>query len=182
MADCFAHHLNEVDAEIMSSARNSLHRPGISVVKPALMAAELGAHAMHDPTEGGLSTGLYELSSASGCVLSLEEDTVLWFEPGVALCRALGADPWGVLASGTLLAGFDEQTAPAAIETLGGSGFPARRIGVSAAGEGVLLSSGAALPRFERDEISRLLETSWPPRFAGSRSARLNSHGSTSIR
>ena len=47
-----------------------------------------------------------ELAEASGVRLRIDSERVLWFEPGRAVCRSLGADPWGTLASGTLLAAF----------------------------------------------------------------------------
>src|SRR5262249_34990755 len=54
-----------VDAAVFAAARNALTEPGISVVDAALAATELGATAMHDPTEGGLAAGLCELAVAS---------------------------------------------------------------------------------------------------------------------
>ena len=39
--------------------------PGISLVEAALAAVELGAKALHDPTEGGLSGGLFEMAAAA---------------------------------------------------------------------------------------------------------------------
>ena len=43
-----------------------LTSPGISVVEDARLAlAAGGVHAMHDPTEGGVATGLLEMATAS---------------------------------------------------------------------------------------------------------------------
>ncbi|MHC4455110.1 MAG: AIR synthase related protein, partial [Planctomycetota bacterium] len=43
--------------------QNYLHDPGISVVKEAIIANQAAdIHAMHDPTEGGLASGLLELA------------------------------------------------------------------------------------------------------------------------
>jgi hydrogenase maturation factor len=126
-------------------------------VEPALLAAELGASALHDPTEGGLATGLAELASASGVRIRVREDEVLWFEPGRAVCRALGADPWGTLASGTLLAALAAGRAAAACEQLARRGTPARVIGRAEEGAGVVREDGRPLPVFERDEVARVL-------------------------
>lgn len=38
----------------------------ISVVEDALTANEIGVHAMHDPTEGGVANGLHEMADAAG--------------------------------------------------------------------------------------------------------------------
>jgi hydrogenase maturation factor len=151
--------LGALDASVREAAATALERPGISVVTPALRAAELGATALHDPTEGGLACGLYELAEASGVRIALNDDAVLWFEPGVAVCEALGADPWGTLASGALLAAFPEERAESACAALSETA-PARIIGRAEAGSSVVRGDGSALPHFDRDEVARVLEAS----------------------
>ena len=50
---------------LLARARGYLGR--LSVVPEALLAVELApVHAMHDPTEGGLATALWELADAAG--------------------------------------------------------------------------------------------------------------------
>jgi hydrogenase expression/formation protein HypE len=149
--------LAAVDVPTLARARAALREPGISVVEAALVAAELGATALHDPTEGGLAAGLAELAGASGVALRIDAERVLWFEPGRAVCRALGADPWGALASGALLAGFPPGRAAAACEALAKRGIPAHVIGHAEPGSGVALCDGAPLPEFARDEVARVL-------------------------
>ncbi len=87
----------------------------------------LGAIALHDPTEGGLAAGLHELAHASGVRIRIDRKAVLWFEPGVAVCRALGADPWATLASGTLLAAFPAELAEPPFRLSPGKETPYRR-------------------------------------------------------
>jgi hydrogenase maturation factor len=146
-----------VPADLLERARVALDDPGISIVQPALLLAAAGARALHDPTEGGLSAGLHELAEASGVRLELREAAVLWFEPGTALCEAVGADPWGTLASGTLLAAVPPNLVDQALATLDARGHPAAVIGQALEGSGVRLSTGRELPRFDRDELSRIL-------------------------
>ncbi len=146
-----------VEPRLRERARAALDDPGVSVVDPALAAARLGACALHDPTEGGLATGLEELAGASGLALVVDPAAVDWFEPGRALCRAAGADPWGALASGSLLAGFAADAAEPACRGLAGAGFTARVIGRAVAGRGVRTEDGSPLARFERDEVARVL-------------------------
>jgi hydrogenase expression/formation protein HypE len=131
--------------------------PGISVVEAALLAVDLGATALHDPTEGGLAAGLADIADASGVRLEVEEEAVLWFEPGRAVCRALGADPWGTLASGTLLAVFEADACDEAVAVLCAQGHRARAIGRAVEGRGVFGLGGRPIPRTERDEVARLL-------------------------
>ena len=148
--------LGTVAARTLDAARAALETPGISVVEPALASARAGASALHDPTEGGLSAGLYELADTSGVAIAIDRRRIAWFEPGVALCGAAGVDPWGTLASGALLAGFAADRIEGALRALGRAGHAAAVIGRAGSGKGVAFADGAPLPRFERDELSRL--------------------------
>lgn len=140
----------------LEAARSALDSPGILVVEAALAAARVGATALHDPTEGGLSAGLHEMADASGVAIAIEPDRILWFEPGMALCAAAGLDPWGTLASGTLLAGFAPERVDAAVHDLAGAGHRVSVIGRAESGCGVTLVGGGSLARFDRDELNRL--------------------------
>lgn len=157
LASDAADKLRGLPAELLARARYALHEPGISVVTPALEAAELGASAMHDPTEGGLSAALHEMAEASSLRLRVEPEAVLWFEPGRALCEALGLDPWGLLASGTLLVAFPPEAAAEAQRALAAAGHAVAAIARAEPGAGVVFSDGRPLRRYERDETVRAL-------------------------
>lgn len=148
--------LGAVGRAPLAAARQALRHPGISVVEPALAAARLGTTAMHDPTEGGLAAGLHELAHASGTRLRVEREAVLWFEPGLTVCRTLGADPWATLASGALLATFPAPAVDGALRRLAGEGHEAAVIGHVEAGSGVSDERGRAIAWPERDEAARL--------------------------
>lgn len=149
--------LGGLDAALVEAARSALVDPGISLVDAALLATDLGVRALHDPTEGGLAMGLHELALAAGVAIRVDREAVLWFEPGVAVCRELGCDPWSTLASGTLLAAFPEGTAEAAAEAFRVAGHAAAAVGVAEPGAGVADAEGVPLPRRERDEVARIL-------------------------
>lgn len=149
--------LAPLDAAVVEAAARAVDEPGISVVEPAILAAELGATSLHDPTEGGLAAGLHEMARASRLGIRLDRAAVLWFEPGLAVCGALGADPWGTLASGTLLAGFPPEQAERAVGALASAGFRAAAIGLAVEGEGVTDEAGDPFPWPERDEVARVL-------------------------
>ena len=146
-----------VAAATLAEAAGALTEPGISVVEAALRATVLGASAMHDPTEGGLSAGLYEMAETASLGLIVAADAVLWYEPGRILAEALGIDPWGLLASGALLAAFPSGTAEAALETLAAEGFSCAPIARVVAGGGVRFKAGGDVPRFSRDEMIRVV-------------------------
>ena len=51
----------------LEKAREYLYRPGISVVQEARIACSVAeVHSMHDPTEGGVVTGLREIAHGFG--------------------------------------------------------------------------------------------------------------------
>lgn len=149
--------LGMLPPDLLRRARQAIREPGIAVVEPALLATDLGAHALHDPTEGGLSAGLHELAEAAGLALLIDPEAVLWFAPGWSVCAALGADPWGVLASGTLLAAFPEERIEDAQAALAAEGHASARLGRAEVGAGVRMTDGSRLPRYEQDEVSRIL-------------------------
>lgn len=67
----------------------------------------------------------------------MDRRAVLWFEPGVQVCQALGADPWATLASGALLAAFPAPRAEPALQAFAARDQPAAIIGTAEAGSGV---------------------------------------------
>lgn len=152
--------LGAVDPALRAAAGRALDTPGISVVESALAAADLGATSLHDPTEGGLAGGLHELASASGVRLLVDRAAALWFGPGIAICEALGADPWATLASGALLAAFPAPRVDGALAELRGQGWVATELATAVAGDGVWGLDGRALPCPARDEVARILERS----------------------
>jgi hydrogenase expression/formation protein HypE len=155
-----------VPPSLLEEARAALDRPGVSVVEPALHATELGATSLHDPTEGGLAGGLHEVARAEGHGIEVDRDAVLWFPPGVAVCTALGADPWCTLASGTLLATFPPSAVEHALRGLERAGHQAAVIGRVVENGGVTDRHGTPIPWPDRDEVARLLSEEEPAKDA----------------
>jgi hydrogenase expression/formation protein HypE len=148
---------DRLDRGDLEAATAALDDPGISVVGAALRAGELGATAMHDPTEGGLAAGLHELADASRVALHLDGASIAWFAPGLAVCSALDCDPWATLASGCLLATFPRDAVDGAVTALRDAGHRAVVVGRVEEGRGVALD-GDDLPWPERDELARRLD------------------------
>jgi hydrogenase expression/formation protein HypE len=90
-----------VDAETIESAVGFFD--DVSVMPDAAVFGPV-AHAMHDPTEGGVLNGLVELACASGVHIDLGEDAVPIRPETRTLCAAMDVDPLCVLGSGALLA------------------------------------------------------------------------------
>ena len=149
-----------IDPDAIERAAGFLFDPGISVLKDARIVAESGeVHAMHDPTEGGLSGGLYELAAASGVGFDIEATSIPILSECRRFCEALGLAPLGLIASGSLLAAVAPQSADAVIAALSSEGIDARVIGVAndSTGEIALHTEGSTseFPRFPRDELAR---------------------------
>jgi hydrogenase maturation factor len=139
-----------------------LRTPGLGVL-PAARAALRATlvHAMHDPTEGGVATALWELAEASRVSLRIEPRRIPVLSETQRLCDHFGLDPLGVIASGALLLLVDPADAEAVIRACEGEGIPCTRIGLAeepgSKGCGVYEAvSGQPLPRFAQDELTRV--------------------------
>ena len=146
----------------VAAAAALLDDPGISVVRAAQAAAQAGVTAMHDPTEGGLATGLAELAAAANAGLEVDADAVRVLPETRAVCRALALDPLGLLASGSLLAAAAPDRADAVLRALEAEGINAAVIGrVTDASAGLRFRSADGvrdLPAFPRDELARYMD------------------------
>ncbi len=153
---------NTLTPEQLTRAAQFLYTPGISVVRDARIAVTAGrVHAMHDPTEGGVATGLWELTGAAGLGALVDEDRLPIYPETRGICEAQGLDPLGVLASGSLLIAVHPDDAPELVQRLDAAGVNATVIGTVRDAPGVVLHNREGerpLPKFERDEIARLFD------------------------
>lgn len=137
-------------------------RPGISIVRAALLAARYGARAMHDPTEGGVAMGIYELAAASRVGIEIDLDMIPVWPATSVLCRHFGLQPLGLIASGALLAAASPARLPAMLRAFARARIPACVIGSVRRGRGVRAVCGGRRVPFhwsERDELARLSGT-----------------------
>lgn len=149
--------------EFLDRCRNLLFEPGISVRRAARVATQtVSVHAMHDPTEGGLVTGLWELAQAARVDLEIQEDAIPVLPEGRQLCEVFGLDPLASIASGALLITVGQEQAPSLLEAYRSEGIRCARIGTVMAGEGRVHLQSAGTSRElvppERDEIARLFD------------------------
>jgi len=152
------------DAAFLDRCAGYLTDPGISVVADARLATGAGhVHAMHDPTEGGVATGLMEIALASDVGLEVLEDGLHTSPESSKLCAEYGLDPFGVISSGALLIGCAVADEPAILQALHGAGIDAHRIAeVRGPDFGLQMRRRdhtlVPLPRYEVDEITRLFQ------------------------
>ncbi len=153
---------NIIDTKILENAKTYLEYPGISVVAQALAAAGTGlVHAMHDPTEGGLATGIHELAQASGLGAIVEKSEIPLSPEGEKICEALGLDPLGVITSGALLLAVPAEGEEIVRKALFSTGAMGACIGKLCPPEsGVMIQGDAGvypLRRYDSDEIAKVL-------------------------
>lgn len=162
----------EVLGEILSQAelkqaQNFLHDPGICIFRDAQIAVQAGkVTAMHDPTEGGLATALWELAEASGHLLYIDPKAVVVPPIAARICQFLEVDPLAAIASGALLLTVPPGEVAAICSALEEEGIPCAEIGEVQAGSGSpavwcrTFAGEELLSRPERDEIARLQSSS----------------------
>ena len=133
--------------------------PGTSVQRAARIAAALEAHAMHDPTEGGVGAAIHERAYAAGLHVTVHLDQIAVLDITRAICRMLSIDPLGLTSSGALLIAIGPARAARLLSALKRADIHASAIGKFATGSGVkaLIEGRAArLPWFKRDELLRV--------------------------
>jgi hydrogenase maturation factor len=147
-------------AHFLDECARFLYDPGISIVRDAQIAIEAGGiTSMHDPTEGGLLTALWELAEASGCALevTLYDSPEPWLPQGKTLCQFFGLDPAAAIASGALLLTVVPERVAALLEAYRQEQLPVFQIGrVIQGNTAVYDRARGLLPRPARDEIARL--------------------------
>lgn len=140
--------------------KNFIYNPGISVLKEALLAKNVGINAMHDLTEGGLATGLYELAFSSKKGMLIYYDKIKFFDECLLLCKKYNINPLGLIASGALLITASPSSTEKLIKIYNKHKIPYSIIGkIMPKKYGIKLMKNGKLnnlPEFKRDEITKI--------------------------
>jgi hydrogenase expression/formation protein HypE len=150
--------------EEIQIASKYLYDPGISVVKDARVAQQVGKiSAMHDPTEGGVAGALWELAEACGHTLVIDPHAILIPPISMKICEAFRINPLETIASGALLLTCPPNHAPSICDALQDEGIDCAEIGIVKDGSAQvwqeISGSRTLLQRPERDEIARVIES-----------------------
>ena len=144
--------------ELVENAKRFLQK--ISVVKEALIAAEIGVHAMHDPTEGGIANGFHEMADAAGLGFRVYYEEILIAEETRKLCEHFKLDPLALISSGSLLTAAPPEKAEKVVEAIRRKGIEAAIVGEFLEDNNikVIVKDGKEVPlkRPETDEIWKL--------------------------
>lgn len=147
--------------EFVDRAADYLKNPGLSIVPEAMAALKFNVTAMHDPTEGGVAMGVWELAEASGKSVELWSDQVKVRRETEMLCAKYKLDPLGLLGSGALLATFAPKDAARYVAHLEMRDMDVAVIGKIIPGKGrsrsVSKGLSTELSFSERDEVLKVL-------------------------
>ena len=117
---------------------------------------------MHDPTEGGLSSALWELAQASGCQLYVDLEAVPIPPLSARICQVFKLDPLATIASGALLFTTPASDVQQICHALSTSGIVCHEIGQVEAGDATVWSKSPSgrsqLDYPDRDELARVFE------------------------
>ncbi len=142
--------------------QNFLYDPGLSVVKDALLANQEDVHAMHDPTEGGISAGLYEIALASQVGMLIEREKITILEESRILCEEFNLDPLRTITSGSLLIVASKKSARKITSILNAYKIRTFLIGeIKEKNFGVKISTGEIIEKMKisaKDEITKIFE------------------------
>jgi hydrogenase maturation factor len=149
----------------------------ITVIEPALAAAEAGARAMHDIAEGGTALALKEFSEASRLGIEFDYDLIPWSSEGLSVTEEFDADPLSTSSFGSLLIAVRQDHVERVLDALGKQGRPAREVGYFLENTGVVVKKADKRTRLEmREDIygrftPKLQQSTGPTRGDGSRSS-----------
>jgi hydrogenase maturation factor len=153
---------SKIGEKVLEDGKKMLGR--ISVVPEAMKALEVGGvDSLHDPTEGGVINGLWEMAEAANVGLIINEKKIPISYETREICQALDIDPLKLLGSGALLIGVKPETAHRMIKELTAMGIKSSIIGkVTYLEEGRVLikKDGRIIPitAVEQDELYRIID------------------------
>ncbi|MHA2392859.1 MAG: AIR synthase family protein [Promethearchaeota archaeon] len=153
-----------VDFEFIEKCKKYLFNPGISIYKEATIATNnFKIKSLHDPTEGGIATGIAEMTIASntGVIIDREKIDSSILPEALKLSKIFNINPMGTISSGSLLIAVNDEFFVELIDLLRKNNINAENIGYfvnKEKGLNIKESDGALNPLFysETDEITKI--------------------------
>jgi hydrogenase maturation factor len=148
--------------EFVKSCQNALFHPGIGIRPYAELAQNTATvHAMHDPTEGGVTTAIHEMARAAHAGVIIDQTKIPLLTEGKLACEFFDLDPLGCISSGSLLLAVPYKSIDPILKACDKKNIPAADIGKFVEKEqGLVLVNGrqkSRLPVFHQDEIVKIL-------------------------
>ncbi len=153
---------HELGYDFIKRCQDYLFDPGICVLKEALLANNnFKIKSCHDPTEGGIYTGVAEMTIASNTGVIIEENKINILREPKVLSEIFNINPYNTISSGSLLIAVNQEDSPGLIDLLRNNKIDAEQIGIfmsKAKGLVVKKEDGKTdqLIYSETDEITKL--------------------------
>lgn len=118
------------DDDFINKCKNYLYNPGISVYNEALLANQhFPVKSMHDPTEGGLATGIAEMAIASNNGVIIEREKIKILPEPLELSQIFKLNPLNTISSGSLLIALESELSSKLVALLKNNNIDAEIIG-----------------------------------------------------
>lgn len=131
-------------------------RRRISVVREAIEAFSSNyADAMHDPTEGGLLGGVYEMGYASNFGFVLDGNAIPVHPITRRVCSIFDTDPIKLVASGSLIIAVQKKNVSNLIKRMSRTGIRSTKIGEFQKGRRILMRGK------EEEEVNEVTDELW---------------------
>ncbi len=142
---------DKISPEMLKEAK--MLASNLSVVKDGMIAAECGATAMHDVTEGGILRAVWEVAECSNAGVEVYADDIPVLDCTKEICKLAGINYMRLISSGSMLITVDD--GKALVERLKAEGINAAVIGkVTEKGKYVTINGvRKELVQQEKDEI-----------------------------
>ena len=129
-----------IDQELITRAKGFIEMVGV-LKESAAVKGNAGVTAMHDPTDGGILNGTFELSRASGVGIELFTDKVPIANETKVICDFFDVNPLSIYGSGSLLLAVNNESVEEVLNKLVASKIKVSIIGKVIEGEGLYVSS-----------------------------------------
>ena len=119
-----------LSSDELKQAQNLIFNPGISVFNDAQIAIKAGEiHAMHDPTEGGIRTAIWEMAWSTQKSILVNTYQIPIHPLAQKICGILNIDPLGSISSGSLLLAVRKEDGDRVCTALNNAGITCNIIG-----------------------------------------------------
>jgi len=148
--------IDELGTEAVNRAKGFIH--DISVVRDGIEAADFGANAMHDVTEGGILGAVWEMCEASGNGADIYVDKIPVDTVTKQICDFYSIDPLKLISSGSML--ISAPDGEGMVKHLKNSGIQATIIGrLNNTGKKMMISGDKAviIPPPAPDELYKVV-------------------------
>ena len=152
------------DEDFIKACKDYLFNPGIGVFKDALLANnKFPIKSMHDPTEGGLATGVAEIAIASKTGIIIDEKHINILPEPLELSKIFNLNPLNTISSGSLLICLEKEYTNELINFLKKHNIVAEKIGeITPNKEGLKIKNKKnkiePLSYSETDEITKIFQ------------------------